>query len=118
MHDACLRLLAANTGGLVTTALVIAETGWLLDRRLGAASEAALCGLVVKGELMVQDLTPSDWARVAELVEQYSDHPLGAVDASLVAIAECLNVATIATLDQRHFRAVRPKHVKALKIVP
>ena len=118
MHAACSRLLSANAGALVTTALVIAETGWLLDRRLGSAFEATLCGLVVKGELAVQELTPSDWARVTELVERYGDHPLGAVDAGLVAIAERLQLDTIATLDQRHFRAVRPKHVEAFKLVP
>jgi uncharacterized protein len=97
---------------------VIAEAGWLLDRKLGADAEARLCGLVVKGELAVQDLTPPDWERVTELVEQYGDHPLGAVDSSLVAVAERLTLDTMATLDNRHFRAVRPKHVEAFKIVP
>jgi hypothetical protein len=56
--------------------------------------------------------------RVAELTAQYGDHPLGGFDASLIAVAERLGLDTIATLDQRHFRAVRPKHVDAFKIVP
>jgi hypothetical protein len=56
--------------------------------------------------------------RVAELTAQYGDHPLGGFDASLITVAERLGLDTIATLDQRHFRAVRPKHVDAFKIVP
>ena len=35
------------------------------------------------------------------LVGQYTDLPLGAVDASVIAIAERLKVADIATLDHR-----------------
>ena len=43
---------------------------------------------------------------------------MGYVDASIVAIAERLNVTRIATLDQRHFRMMRPRHVDALTLPP
>lgn len=56
--------------------------------------------------------------RVSELTGKHADNDLGGVDPSLVAVAERLRLNTIATLDHRHFRAVRPKHVKAFKIVP
>jgi predicted nucleic acid-binding protein len=39
--------------------------------------------------------------------EKYSDFPLGAVDASVLAIAERLDADAIATLDRRHFSVVR-----------
>lgn len=97
---------------------MIAETGWLLESRLGASAEVALYELVASGALAVHDLAREDWRRITELADQYRDHPLGGVDASLITVAERLGADTIATLDQRHFRAVRPKHVKALKIVP
>ena len=64
------------------------------------------------------DLSPSDVARVAELVAQYDDLPLGTTDASVIALAERLGVDEIATLDQRHFRVVRPRHVDALTLLP
>jgi predicted nucleic acid-binding protein len=35
-----------------------------------------------------------------------------------VALAERLGEAKIATLDQRHFRTVRPAHVEALELRP
>jgi predicted nucleic acid-binding protein len=56
--------------------------------------------------------------RVAELVEQYADLPLGTSDASVIALAERLEVEEIATLDLRHFTVVRPRHVKALPLLP
>jgi len=49
----------------------------------------------------------------AELTRRYLDLPLGATDASLIAIAERLGIDTIATLDRRHFTVVRPAHVEA-----
>jgi predicted nucleic acid-binding protein len=41
-----------------------------------------------------------------------------AADASVVAVAERLKTARIATLDHRHFRAVRPAHCDAFELLP
>jgi uncharacterized protein len=48
----------------------------------------------------------------------YADLGLGGTDASLVAIAERLNITTIATLDRRDFTVVRPRHVDAFTLLP
>jgi len=64
------------------------------------------------------DLTSGDLARAAELVEQYADLPLGGTDACVVALAERLNVAEVATIDRRDFSVVRPRHVPALTLLP
>ena len=66
----------------------------------------------------VEAPTPDDWPRIAELVKQYADLPLGGADASIVALAERLEIETIVTLDDRHFRAVRPRHRKAFRLLP
>jgi predicted nucleic acid-binding protein len=56
--------------------------------------------------------------RITELTAQYVDLPLGIVGASVVALAERRGLEVIATLDQRHFRAVGPKHIDAFTLVP
>jgi len=56
--------------------------------------------------------------RMAELVARYADMALGTVDASVVTAAERLGIATIATLDRRHFGAVRPSRVDAFHLPP
>jgi len=43
---------------------------------------------------------------------------LGFVDASVVAIAERLQLHTIATTDRRDFGIVRPAHVGRFTLVP
>jgi uncharacterized protein len=35
-----------------------------------------------------------------------------------VALAERLRIASVATLDHQHFRAVRPRHCDALEFLP
>lgn len=90
----------------------------MLSHLIGPDSEARLYRTVKTGAIDVEDLMPDDWARIAELAEKYGDHPLGGFDASLIAIAERLTLDTIATLDHRHFRAVRPRYVQAFTLVP
>jgi len=55
---------------------------------------------------------------MAELIERYQDLRLGTTDASVIALAERLDVNEIATLDRRHFTVVRPLHVQALTLLP
>jgi uncharacterized protein len=43
-------------------------------------------------------LTAADLDRMADLVEAYADLPLGAADASVIAVAERLDVRDVATL--------------------
>jgi hypothetical protein len=40
------------------------------------------------------------------------------VDAAVIVMCERLGERKVATLDQRHFRAVRPKHCDHLQLLP
>lgn len=117
-HESCLYLLESHDGPLVTTPLVITEAGWLIRRQLGTPAEALLYRSIGEGELDVEDLTPGDWARIADLIETYVDIGLDAADASIIAVAERHQVTTVATLDERDFRIVRPMHTDAFELVP
>ena len=97
---------------------VIAETSWLLLDHLGPASQADLLRMITTGRLDVIDLTEADWARCLELIERYTDKSLDLIDASLVAVAERLGIATIATLNHRDFTVVRTRHFGAFELIP
>ena len=113
-----LRRAIQNAGPLVTTALVIAETAYLIGRQLGAAAEARFFRAVADGEIQIETITPAETRRIADLIETYADLGLGGTDASLIVIAERMNVGTLATLDRRHFSVVRPAHTPAFELVP
>jgi predicted nucleic acid-binding protein len=97
---------------------VIPETAWQIERNLGPRSEADFLRLITTGELGVADLSVDDYQRCIDLIEIYQDLRLGLVDASVITIAENRRVTTIATLNERDFRVVRPRHVKAFELIP
>lgn len=101
---------------LVVPALVIAEVTYFVGRRLGPQAEAPfLRGL---SALDIEAPAPQDWSRMAELIEEYRDFPLGGTDASVVALAERLETDLVITLDRRHFGAIRPRHCESLRLLP
>jgi predicted nucleic acid-binding protein len=103
---------------LVVPQLVVAETAYLVGKIAGAAAEAQLLRQLGESAVVFEPFEVADLGRAAELVETYADLPLGTVDAAVIAAAERLGAATIATLDHRHFTVVRPKHVEAFQLVP
>lgn len=117
-HAACRALLEGDTGPLVTTALVIAEAAYLIDRQLGPQAEAALYASITGGQLEVASLDREDWVRIGELVTTYADLRLGGTDASVITLAERLGTTRIATLNHRHFTVVRPRHASAFELLP
>jgi predicted nucleic acid-binding protein len=89
-----------------------------LGRHVSVILEADLLDAIAEGELRLEDLERNDYARTSELVTIYADLPLGMVDASVVAVAERLDVREVATIDHRHFSVVRPRHVDAFTLLP
>jgi predicted nucleic acid-binding protein len=115
-HAKALRVLEDIRYELVIPVLCIGEACYLIDRDLGPIAEAEFLEGLTNWEVLAPE--PDDWARVADLVVQYRDFPLGAVDASIVALAERLDCDTILTLDRRHFSVVVPKHRDHFQLLP
>jgi predicted nucleic acid-binding protein len=120
-HHACVELFTGlHLAGreMIIPTPVVAEVGYLLGAKADARTEALFLRSLADGDFTVEPLTRSDYGRTADLVEQYADLPLGTTDAAVIAISERLNVPEVATLDHRHFTVVRPRHVKALTLLP
>jgi hypothetical protein len=117
-HARVAGFLAANRETVAVPTLVIAEVGYFVGQRLGVEVEAAFVRQIGQGTIQVEELTAIDYVRMAELIEQYGDFPLGVIDAAIVALAERRGVTTLLTLDRRHFAAVRPLHCPAFRLVP
>ena len=120
-HASCRSWLLGTNDRLLIPPTVLAEACYLIDRELGPATEAAFLddvGMTDDYPYQLVDLVDTDLRRMAELVRQYADRRLGGTDASIVAVCERLVVQTVATLNRRDFDNLRPKHSKALTIVP
>ncbi|MFC0627806.1 type II toxin-antitoxin system VapC family toxin [Kribbella deserti] len=120
-HSRCVELFTSihlNGERMVIPPLVVTEVCYLLEREAGAKVESEFVRSLAAGDFVLAELDQPTLARTADLISQYADLPLGAVDASVVAIAEQLGVQEIATLDRRHFSAVRPRHIDAFTLLP
>jgi uncharacterized protein len=116
-HRRCRTYFEASTDALVVPITVVPEVCYLLQRNLGSGAESAFLR-AFPDELRLEPVTVTDLRRAADLVDRYADLGFGAVDASIVAVAERLGLTTIATVDHRHFSVVRPHHVAAFTLVP
>jgi len=84
-------------GPLLIPATVATEVCILLERRRGTYAELAFLSDVRAGRYTLIESLSVDLERVAELVAKYHDLPLGTVDASVIALAERLNITTVVT---------------------
>jgi uncharacterized protein len=98
--------------------LVIPEVAHFIDRDLDFRAEKRFLDDLMSDRFRIEPVVDEDWPRIAELVERYGDQRLGSVDASVVATAERLRIAEVATVDRRHFSVVRPRHVVAFNLLP
>jgi uncharacterized protein len=117
-HARCAGLISGSTEDLLVPALVLAELDYWCLKRLTLDAWLVVLEDVELGIYIIEPPTAPDLARCRQLQEQYRDLSLGVVDASVVALAERLGEPKIATLDERHFRVARPRHVSALELLP
>ena len=118
-HEAARTLLESRSAAeLLLPTPAAAEAAWLIESRLGSRVEAAFVRSIGAGDFTVTELTLTDWARSAELIERYADLGLGLVDASVVAVGERLNITTVASIDRRDLLVVRPAHCEAFELLP
>jgi len=104
-HEWVVRWMETTGEDLVTTPLIVAEIDHLVSRGGGADAARAFYEDLTSGAYLVEWWSEA----VIEIVEAARDNPdIGLADASLLALGARLETTCIATLDERHFRAVRP----------
>ncbi|MCF4122055.1 PIN domain-containing protein [Antribacter sp. KLBMP9083] len=114
-HAECAAFLTSFTGTRYLPTTVLTEVCWMLEDWPDV--EADFLDSVARGTFTLVPLEKTDLERMSQLVRRYGDFPLGTTDASVVAIAERLGVSDVATIDHRHFHAVRPRHIEAFTLL-
>lgn len=116
-HKACTEVLPDLTGPMMTTWPAFTEAAYLLGSAGGWSAQDALWKLLARRDLKLVDLDESMLERSRALMAKYQDLPMDLADATLVAVAEALNVKRIFTLDS-DFRVYRFRNRRAFEIVP
>ncbi len=106
-HDRVREWMRNQENELSTTPFVVAELDYLVARRGGAEVSRVLREHFERGAYLVE-WWPTAIHETVAIARRYESIELGLTDASLIALAARLQTTTIATLDERHFRAVKP----------
>lgn len=117
-HDQTLDAARNLSDTFVLPLTVLPEICYLIDSRLGHAAMRRFVARALTGTMRIESLDRTDLIRAAEILDQYADARVDFVDATIVALAERLNITRILTIDQTHFRIFRPRHCSAFEILP
>ena len=115
-HHAVIERWDDFSGRLVTTSAVITEVIHFVaaDRR----GPRFLADLVLESAMEVYDLSrPPELHQAVALMEKYADTPMDFADATLVLLAEALDVRDVLTLDVRGFSAYRTRRSSPFRLV-
>jgi predicted nucleic acid-binding protein len=113
-HDKLLAAYESDPDDWLLPWAILPEVDYLLARHVDAKAALAFVRDVAEGRYAVEWGDPLDLIRARELMERYRALEFGLVDAVVMALAERLDVDGIATLDVRHFGAVKLRTAPAL----
>ena len=115
-HEAVSGVWDAFTGRLVTTSAVVTETMHFVSA--SPKGPRYLFDLLTAAAIDVFDLSrPPELGEAVTLMERYADTPMDFADATLVLLAEALDVPEILTLDRRGFSAYRTRQGESFRLV-
>lgn len=116
-HGACVAVASADLE-LIVPPLALVEIDYWCRKKGAGQALADFVSDIRNGAYELATLSIGDLQRALELGEQYRDLDLGLVDASVIALAERLQITNVLTLDRRDFSVVRPRHCAALTLLP
>jgi predicted nucleic acid-binding protein len=117
-HERARQALDADPGPFLLSPFVLAELDYLLLERVGVHAERALLDEVAGGVYDLVTFGAAEVAAAADVLGGYGGLRLGLADASVMVIAGAARTTRLLTLDDRHFRAVRPLWGKAFTLLP
>jgi uncharacterized protein len=103
------RLFAAEPEAWVLPWAILPEVDYLLAQHVGARAQQLFVADLASGSYRVEWGEAKDLKRAHEIDTWHKALRLGLVDGVVMAMAERLRAAAIATLDLRHFGAVSLK---------
>jgi len=115
-HERCVYFFKEFKGELFTTEPVLTETLYLLGPAIKA--QHSCIDFILKGGATLIPQSRESLLRASDLMKKYEDIPMDFADATLVSLAEEMELVEILTLDRRGFGAYRIRGKTAFRISP
>jgi uncharacterized protein len=109
-HADIARIVTSEPGLLAVSPMVVAEADYMLFTRLGADAARRFASDIADEAYELAGWSASDHAAALDVSSQFGDGKdyIGMADASNVVLADRYRTTRILSLDQRHFRQLRP----------
>ncbi|HUP66004.1 MAG TPA: PIN domain-containing protein [Thermoanaerobaculia bacterium] len=117
-HEAAAAALRAAKPPLLLSPFVLAEIDYLLVKLAGVDAAAGFLDEVSRRAYELAPFDHDDARRAAEIVRGHRDLAIGLAAASIVVLAERSGARDLLTLDERHFRVLRPGPRRTFRILP
>jgi len=117
-HEAVRAALESDSGPFVLSPFVLAELDYLVATRVGEGAELTFLDEVARGAYDLVPFDHDDVAEAREIVARYRELGVGLADASIVVLAARFGTKRVLTLDERHFRALRPLDGGHFELLP
>ena len=117
-HESCRTLIADAREDLIVPVPILTELEYLLRTRGSLATWLAFAEDLAGGSYTIHPLSKDALLGSVGLQRRYADLRLSFVDAFVFLTCVELGEPKVATLDRRHFSALRTEDGRALQIVP
>lgn len=117
-HARVAEVFIAERGPRYLSPFVMQEIDHLVASRVGPVAVLRFHDDVARGAYELAPFDRSDVGTAVGVMRRYADMRLGLADASIVVLAARYRTSRILTLDERHFRAVRPLQGGAFTVLP
>jgi predicted nucleic acid-binding protein len=116
-HHAAIAAIDGYDGPLLLSPLILAETDYLVAKRIGRSAEQMFLAEVTDKVYRLVGFDDEDMESAADLVNTYGDMNIGIADASVAVIAGRYRTVDLLSVDA-HFRAIGPLWGTAFRLLP
>jgi predicted nucleic acid-binding protein len=117
-HAECARALLSAAPPLIISPFVLAEADFLIQKFGGVDTEILFLAEIGRRAYELAAFNEDDVEEARRIVMKYRSLGIGLADASISVLAARYEVFDLLTLDERHFRAIRPAPRKNFRILP
>ncbi|MCY4465341.1 MAG: PIN domain-containing protein [Chloroflexi bacterium] len=117
-HQEALAARLQPRDSLLIPNIILPEVCYLFTRDLGYAGVQTFLRNLAEMGPQLSPLLADDLQRMSEIAQDYASAEFDIVDCCIMAMAERLDVARIATFDRRDFAIFRPQHCNFLELLP
>ena len=117
-HRECAQAVLTASPPLIISPFVLAEADFLIQKFGGVDAEILFLGEIGRRAYELAAFNEDDVEDARRIVAKYRTLGIGLADASIAVLSARYGTVDVLTLDERHFRAIRPAPRKNFRLLP